>query len=294
MTASIQERREIAERLKASIGEGLLGLYSAVLGDDAKNRTAALYKRLAELIDPGEDTTVDVYDLLPDEDREILRWVRGHGGLDEVRTSCGHADNRRIELCSALGIDTDTGWSDAMAEMLRRLMPEGMEWPRYENGEAFVPGEDDSVELFGDGIANVWINGDHQHLARGERVKRPSVLAGDGKPLEIGEKAWHIEDGRELVVIGLPRSGEYQGVAVRTDNGHITTFDPSLLTHIKPGPADSWDCINEESQLYTCEYFDHMGGSCHDCPGGPSGSCHANMMADVVRRCKALAEGKQS
>ena len=45
------------------------------------------------------------------------------------------AENMRVELCSALVIDVDTGWSDAMAELDRRLMPEGMEWPRFEDGE---------------------------------------------------------------------------------------------------------------------------------------------------------------
>ena len=59
-------------------------------------------------------------------------------------------------------------------DMEKRLMPEGMEWPRFEDGEKFAPGDDGSVEFFGDGIVNVWINGDHQHLTRGERVKRPA------------------------------------------------------------------------------------------------------------------------
>ena len=31
------------------------------------------------------------------EDIEAARWVREHGGLDEVRMNCGHADNRRAE-----------------------------------------------------------------------------------------------------------------------------------------------------------------------------------------------------
>lgn len=33
----------------------------------------------------GEATTMSAYDLLPDEDREALRWVRKKGGLDAVR-----------------------------------------------------------------------------------------------------------------------------------------------------------------------------------------------------------------
>lgn len=62
-----------------------------------------------------------------------------------------------------------------------------------------------------------------------------------------------------------------------------------MMDEKQKSKPDTWGCINEESQLSTCEYFDHMGGSCHDCPGGPADSCHANMMVDVVNRCKALA-----
>lgn len=126
--ASIEERREAAGRLRACSGHGLLGLYSAVLGDDAKNRTAALYKRLADLIDSGEDVSVDAYDLLPKDECEALRWVHGHGGLHEVRRDYQDAYYRRSELCAALGIDMNSRWSDAMAEMMKRLMPPGFEW----------------------------------------------------------------------------------------------------------------------------------------------------------------------
>lgn len=308
MTASIQERREIAERLNASIGEGLLGLYSAVLGDDAKNRTAALYKRLADLIDPGEDVSVDAYDLLPDDEHEYLWWAKSVGGVDAVYRQYRAADNRRVELCAALGIDADTGWSDAMAEMVKRLMPEGMEglvdaWPRFEDGEPVRIGDDfeDLGQVAGIkfGAGGVTIEGTAGNsdlfITSDERVKRtaPKVLDADGEPLEVGQTVWHVGNGVEFTVIGLPRSDEYQAVKLQLCDGAVTGLDPDQLTHTKPEP-DTWDRINEESQLFICEYFDHMNGSCHDCPGGPPDRCRANMMADVVNRCKTLAEGEQS
>lgn len=61
------------------------------------------------------------------EDSEIAEWVRERGGLEEVKRAMQDSDNRRVELCSALGIDTVTGWSDAVVEMDKRLMPPGME-----------------------------------------------------------------------------------------------------------------------------------------------------------------------
>lgn len=157
--------------------------------------------RLADLIDPGEDVSMSAYDLLPEEDREALRWVNEHGGIDAVQKEVSNytalcrsiqdADNRRAELCSALGIDSDTGWSDAMAEMLRRLMPEGMGWPRFEDGEPVRIGDDfeDLGQVAGIkfGAGGVTIEGTAGNsdlfITSDERVKRPAptVLAADGE-----------------------------------------------------------------------------------------------------------------
>ena len=69
------------------------------------------------------------------EDRKAIARVREKGGVNALSMGFQDADNRRVELCAALDIDLDMGWSDAMAAMRRRLMPEGMEWPCFEDGE---------------------------------------------------------------------------------------------------------------------------------------------------------------
>ena len=111
----VETRRRAAEALRAIKrgGEGWFSLSDAVLGRPAPRDEVVA--GLADLIDPGEDTTVDAYDLLPVEEREALRWVHGHGGLNEVRRDYQDAYNRRSEMCAALGVDDDMGWSDAMA-----------------------------------------------------------------------------------------------------------------------------------------------------------------------------------
>lgn len=78
-------RREAAEALRAIKrgGEGWFSLSDAVLGRPAPRDEVV--SRLADLIDPGEDTTVSAYDLLSEGDREALRWVHGHGGLERVK-----------------------------------------------------------------------------------------------------------------------------------------------------------------------------------------------------------------
>lgn len=302
----VTERRRAADALRAIKrgGEGWYSLSDAVMGRPAPRDEVV--SRLADLIDPGEDVSVSAYDLLPEEDREILWWVHSFdGGLDAVSARYREADYRRIELCSTLGIDTETGWSDAMVQMLDRLMPEGMGWPRFEDGEPVRIGDDfeDLGQVAGIkfGAGGVTIEGTAGNsdlfITSDERVKRPApaVLAADGEPLEAGQTAYLNRDsgsmkkGTRLLVVSVS-SRSVEATTGANAGAQTHSFRPADLTHTKPEPPDSWERVEEESQLYRCEYFDHMGGSCHDCPGGPSGSCRANMMIDIVRRCKALAE----
>lgn len=40
-----------------------------------------------------------------------------------------------LDLCDLLGLGVVVSWEDAFDELKLRLMPKGMEWPRYEGGE---------------------------------------------------------------------------------------------------------------------------------------------------------------
>lgn len=135
--------------------------------------------------DDAKDVSMSAYDLLPEEDRKAIAWVRKHGGLESMRSMFRNADSRRVELCEALGIDLDKGWSEAMAAMRLRLMPEGMEWPRFEDGKPVR--FSDEVELFSrHGVVNgvelmsaTFVlkdtrDGTILQAAHGERVRRPA------------------------------------------------------------------------------------------------------------------------
>ena len=154
--------------------------------------------------DPSKDVSMSAYDLLPEEDRKAIAWVREKGGLNALNWGFQDADNRRIELCSSLGIDLETGWADAMAAMRRRLMPAGMEWPRFEDGEPVRLGEHwqqedydesitriDSIEFAEDGVRfeNEYADAFYRY---GERVKRPApkVLDADGVEIREGDEVW--------------------------------------------------------------------------------------------------------
>lgn len=135
--------------------------------------------------DPAKDVSMSAYDLLPQEEREAIAWVREHGGLSHVKDI--YHDFRAV--VERLGIE----WSESelhglMDALDRRLMPEGMEWPRFENGEPVRIGDEvDRGDGDAAGVDKVVFYGDQWRLydrygceinedmmEPGERVKRPA------------------------------------------------------------------------------------------------------------------------
>lgn len=230
--------------------------------------------RLADLIDPGEDTTVSAYDLLSKEEREALRWVHGHGGLDEVRRDFQDAYNRHVELCAALGIDMNTGWSDAMAEIMKRLMPEGMEWlleawPRFDDGEpvkfgdmALIDGEADMVEavqLWIHGKPVIYGDGGSQQLDKGECVNRPATKVPDagGEEIELGDDLYSVEGGLKFhvshidIVNGKIATDAMFALDKWADPKNFTHRAPVLAADGKPLEAGQtvWDEHGDELRV---------------------------------------------
>lgn len=142
--------------------------------------------------DPAEDVSMSAYDLLPQEDREAIAWVREHGGLSHVKEEWNHSRN----------------------------------------------------------------------------LKRPAVLAADGKPLESEQTVWDA-NGDELVVVALEDGGNAVTCRYADVGDGIPThgmWSPSQLTHTKPEPPDSWDALWDDIE---------------DCDVG---------YESFMRRCRALAE----
>ena len=121
--------------------------------------------------DHAADVSMSAYDLLSQEERDAIAWVREHGGLDAVREKWdgrvdvdvvsrmveGHKAKRERLKAHALGLErkcaergeTIRELNKTIADMRPRLMPEGMEWmveawPRY---------EDDALVRIGDEIS---------------------------------------------------------------------------------------------------------------------------------------------
>ena len=208
-------------------------------------------------------------------------------------------------VCERLGLTDGTGLPDMpeviWAELDRRLMPEGMEWPRFEDGEAVRPGDklqDKDGDWFeavsfvftcswwsirgyqteGFGDLNEKTRRSLEGMAYGTRVKRP-VLAGDGKPLREGETVYLTGLPTAFVVDRI----EYEGGG--TPNVYFADGSwayPDLLTHERP---DSWERLEEDVASASCPDVycanHHIDAS--------DASYEWAMARDIVRRAKALA-----
>lgn len=180
-----------------------------------------------------------------------------------------------------------------------RALPEGVEWPRFEDGELMKVGDTvGSDEPFtAEEIAfesDRWLvkassrsacGYFHGHF--GEPVKRPTlkVLDADGVPIEVGDTVYGDDETSPLTVVRLFKDATgatlVDCVGSACSIGTYYTVAPSRLTHERP---DSWERIEEDAKLAPRAYLEARGMN-------PEKTERvASMMADLVRRAKALAK----
>ena len=222
-------------------------------------------QELARLKDRSRDTTVSAYDLLPEEDREALRWVRGHGGLDAVkerwhgRVARAHVEHmaehqrerrermqRHIECIQRLCRERREhikGLNKAIAEMRPRLMPEGMEWlveawPRFEDDGPVRFLDDFERNGYKTGVTVVTMYSDgsfalnFRAYSKGERVNRPAheMVDVNADAVRVGDKVYDVDTG----------DGPYEvfeiadGVAYLRGNDTPCYLPPNRITHRAP------------------------------------------------------------
>lgn len=253
------------------------------------------------------------------EERNALDWVREHGGLDAVDAIWDNDVPLAEAVISELwpdGRPDECGNDDVMSELRRRLMPEGCEWPRFEDGpllrydDSYIGNDGDNHRAWQirfDSNADVHVSrgGDGDgfdrttwdHFNKGERVKRPApkVLDADGAEIYEGRIAYGTR-GRKYRVTALC---EYEPSIVHAQalddaemgdefivaNTGLNSYqlDASKLTHER---LDSWERLEE----------DVANASCPDvyCANHSIDASDASyewaMARDIVRRAKALAE----
>lgn len=167
-----------------------------------------------------------------------------------------------------------------------RALPDGVEWPRFEDGELVKVG--DEAEYGGKAweVDAICFDGEEWSMALnrnldlsylsgsyGERLKRPTpkVLDADGAPIEVGDTVYCDGDPEQLTVDSFDDPGCVYLTLDKDPNSMLYTVEPSRLSHERP---DSWERIEEDAyHLVMSEYLETPEKD----------------VRDIVRRAKALA-----
>ncbi len=231
-------------------------------------------------------------------------WLRGI--IDEYRANGAQSCSAMARM---LGINCEdetcrgcmTRMMTAIADRIdaERALPEGIEWPRFEDGELVKIG--DEVEYGGKALEVDAICFDREESSMalrrnldisrmsgsyGDRVKRPTpkVLDADGVPIEVGDTVYFaLGKGRAYTVERTDANGGDPSVDIveAKDGCPMYSVNPEILTHERP---DSWERIEEDAKLAPRAYLEARGMN-------PEKTERvASMMADLVRRAKALAK----
>lgn len=235
--------------------EGLRDMLNQVawhlgLGDEVHyysgDNYAACQSRVLDAVDGLAGREADAETVRADA-MEAWRWVREHGGLDHVRTMVATLGDTLNWIRERAGVSKYeiVDYDELLDALDRRIMPEGVEWPRYEDGEPVRIGgsiadelgrahEVTSVEVFDDAAALHWSPSEPEEfvwLVHGERARRPAVLAGDGEPLEAGQTVYNVGSSEERVVDHIEYEGGGTPNVYYADGG----WDyPDLITHQRP------------------------------------------------------------
>ena len=199
------------------------------------------------------DETIE--DIKKDADREAASdWVDDF--RDEIAGMLGIACNGMVDDVQDAVID----------ELDKRLMPEGMEWPKDRNENPFDPrklydrgcGAVDYV-LIGFVNGKQWarvVSHDGIDLSPEELDDcEPEVLAADGMPIKVDETVYLTDDNVQFEVQAV-RKG-----AAKDEFGEW--YDAGLLTHTRP---DTQERIDKDAHKVSdpCTYFS-SDGSCAKC-----------------------------
>ena len=145
----------------------------------------------------------------------------------------------------------------------RRLMPPGMEWPRYEDNEPVRLGDEFTdhdgllrkvakVCLMDDGYYLVSKTGTYYLRTYRQRVKRPTVLAADGEKLKVGQTVWEVgtEAATPMTVIDVDHDLARCEYTWTDGKVRRPCLPPDRLTHRVPILAADGRPLREGEHVY--------------------------------------------
>jgi len=177
-----------------------------------------------------------------------------------------------------------------MVELDKRLMPPGMEWPRFDDGDKITwnnsPDHTAAICLALDGscYAMHYNMPDDERMCiyeASERVKCPvtEVLGADGNPIKVGETVYDGTGNRRVVV-----EVDTDRALVEFDGEPKRGWRASFITHT---PPDTQKRIDDNATLppeVYCVYILNIDSS----ELGDYSECTEAMALDLLRRQRIL------
>lgn len=228
--------------------------------------------------------------------------------MGELAGGTWQAIDKLLEFCEKIvemvRPSTTESLDAVLGELGKRLMPKGMEWPRFEDGERVgfgsnVDGLDRQCEKFiftasQGGVCQLQdADGRMVNVLHGQRVERPEpeVPAADGLPIKVGETVWFANSANatEFVVAEMSTDSEYS-VRMRLPESPEQDgqwFLPQALTHT---PPDTQERINDDASMDPSTYCDEVLGWGAEKIVHRSDYAAQNeaMIADLLRRQREL------
>lgn len=185
--------------------------------------------------------------------------------------------------------------------MSDKQLPDGIEWPRFEDNEPVKPGdvmyardfaaseEIDCIFFEENGTTVKTTSGHYWWVKKNEKIKRPPVLDKDGQEIKVGDTVYNVVsgEGSEVEAIEWGRVG---AVIRTTTSIHL---GPSDLTHT---PPDSWEKLREDTKKFFIDYWGCRDFSCDDCPstiGEETPGAHYKCDCTKAQRLDVLARAEK-
>ena len=290
------------ERVADDIERTFLGFEGAE--DAPAMRWARQFRAaLGSLHAPVRDMTMSAYDLLPEDERDAIAWVRDHGGLDAVKKLLdwvvGHCSTKQQldfdfwlsgRVMHELGFDEDMADRDEVERrLLARLMPEGIKWPTVDGKPVdFVTGYQPSlgvleaVSIYSNGACEVMGHDGIIKDVKEIHVATPKVLDADGAEIRVGDRVWstQLDEPNEWIVIdphGDRDDSQTVLVSIGDRTGHAK---PENLTHRAPVLAADGNPLREGETVWDENGDELVIGALED--GGHTVTCRYVDVGDAI------------
>lgn len=279
----------------------------------------------------GIDCDDVLYTVIRDDARsDILRRIEDASAEDDCSDSYaaaalkaltsmhrGHAMCTRGEVDEMVAVVEQ--WKAKAAELdalkaAGRVMPEGLSWPRYADGEpvrvgdvlrtrGMMHGEYRVVGVSACGMASVVAedveDDDNIALLDPELMDRaPKAVGADGREVKVGDTVWMDGSDVEWVVRGVV-GGLADLRDSRSGDGYYNDEGGVVCSRLARERPDSWERLCEDAAKGDIEYWGCEGHYCEECPamvGGETPSerygtanCYNAKQLDIVARAKRLA-----